>query len=50
MRKSDAYRRGENAIFLIKHNTDYVYNLKILLIIVVSEGNKVLIYEKFIIL
>ena len=31
MRKSDAYRRGENAIFLIKHNTDYVHNLKILL-------------------
>ena len=29
MRKSDAYRRGENAIFLIKHNTDYVHNLKI---------------------
>ena len=24
-------RRGENAIFLIKHNTDYVHNLKILL-------------------
>ena len=31
MRKSDAYRRGENAIFLIKHNTDYVHNSKILL-------------------
>ena len=29
MRKSDAYRRGENAIFLIKHNTDYVHNLNI---------------------
>mgnify|MGYP000059377963 FL=1 len=25
MRKSDAYRRGENAIFLIKHNTDYIH-------------------------
>lgn len=23
-------QRGENAIFLIKHNTDYVHNLKIL--------------------
>lgn len=26
-------QRGENAIFLIKHNTDYVHNLKNLLIL-----------------
>lgn len=27
-------QRGENAIFLIKHNTDYVHNPKILLFFV----------------